>query len=153
MVLEERDPDKKVYNPIYNGHYSAHELEYLEKYCRDLNIDQLNDAALEDQIRKLAVQSLIAANAQDNYRAGKCDFQVVKDCLASYDMMMKSTNLAACKRAKDDSKKEEGSWAQAALSMELSDYNIPNGVQFPEDDIDLILHRYRHIIEALGADA
>lgn len=118
-----------------------------------MNIDNLNDAALEDQIRKLAVQSLIAANAQDLYRAGKCDFQVVKDALSTYDMMMKSTNLAACKRAKDDSKKEEGSWAQAVLSLELSDYNVPNGVTFPEDDIDRILQRYNHIVAAIGSDS
>ena len=82
QVIEETDPNIKVYDEEFNGNFTPAQLTYLRNYYKSLENDfDLDTENLRDYARKLSKASMQADKAQDDYAAGRCDFSVVKDAL------------------------------------------------------------------------
>lgn len=148
-IIEEEDEDVKVYSNEFNGYFKKKELDYLHDYYRGLSEDfDLNDTNLRDIAKKLAKASLVADKAQDDYMAGRCDFSVVKDSLAQFDLLSKSGNFAACKRKPGDTA-GMGSFAEISQKLETSGYPCTRKIVWDQDDVDRTIAEYEHILEAL----
>jgi hypothetical protein len=151
-IIQEIDPNIKVYSEAFNGYFKPAELHYLETYYQSLENDfDLDTENLRDYARKLSKASLLADKAQDDYAAGRCDFSVVKDALAQFDMLSKSANFAACKRKPGDNG-GMGSWAELTYKLETSGHPCTRKIQWEPDDVDRTIAEFRYIVEALGLD-
>lgn len=151
-ILVTQDPNEKVYSEAFNGFFKPAELRYLETYYTSLENDfDLDTENQRDYARKLSKASLLADKAQDDYAAGKCDFSVVKDALAQFDMLSKSANFAACKRKPGDNG-GMGSWAELTYKLETSGHPCTRKIEWEPDDVDRTIAEFRYIIESLGLD-
>jgi hypothetical protein len=112
---------------------------------------ELNDISLRDNAKKLAKASLLVDKVQNDYMAGRCDFSVVKDAVAQYDLMMKTGNFAACKRKPGD-KGGMGSWAELTMKLETTGHPCTRKIEWPKDDVDRTIEEFRYIVESLGLD-
>lgn len=151
-VILEQDPNEKIYSEEFNGYFKPREVAYLENYYSSLENDfDLDTENLRDYARKLAKASMQADKAQDDYAAGKCDFSVVKDALAQFDMLSKSANFAACKRKPGDNG-GMGSWSELTYKLETTGHPCVRKIEWEPDDVDRTIMEFKHIIEALGLD-
>lgn len=152
LVIEEKDPNVKVYSEAFNGYFKPDEAKYLETYYANLENDfDLDTENLRDYARKLAKASMLADRAQDNYAAGRCDLSVVKDALAQFDMLSKSANFAACKRKPGESG-GMGSWAELTYKLETSGHPCTRKIEWEKDDVDRTIAEFKYLVEALGLD-
>ena len=152
VLVEEEDEDDRIYSKEFNGYFKPSELEYLNNYYSGLENDfTLDTENLRDYARKLAKASLQADKAQDDFMAGKCDFNVVKDANTLFDMLSKSANFAACKR-KPGENGGLGSWSELTLKLESTGHPCIRKIEWEKDDVDKTLEEFRYIVEALGLD-
>lgn len=150
--LKKVDPNVKTYSAEFNGDFKPAELEYLESYYAGLGTDfELNDISLRDNAKKLAKASLLVDKVQNDYMAGRCDFSVVKDAVAQYDLLMKTGNFAACKRKPED-KSGLGSWGELSLYLETHGHPMTRKIEWEKDSVDEIIDQYRYLTTALGLD-
>lgn len=150
---EEIDENVKTWSKEFNGWFKKHELEYLNDYYEGLERDfDLNDTNLRDIAKKLAKASLQADKAQDDFMAGKCDYSVVKDAIAQFDLLSKSGNFAACKRKPGD-QGGMGSWSELTYLLETTGHPCTRKIEWEPDDVDKTISEFRYIVEALGLDA
>ena len=147
-----KDSNIKSYSQEFNGDFKPAELEYLENYYRGLEADfELSDTSLRDNAKKLAKASLLVDKVQNDYMAGKCSLQDVKDAIAQYDLLMKTGNFAACKRKPGD-KAGMGSWAEIAFYCETNGHPMTRKIEWPKDDVDKTIDEFRYIVTALDLD-
>jgi hypothetical protein len=147
-----KDKNLKVYNEFFNGEFKPAEIKYLENYYRGLEADfDLSDTSLRDNAKKLAKASLLADKAQNDYMAGRCSSQDIKDAMAQYDLLMKTGNFAACKRKPGD-KAGLGSWAEICFQLESTGHIMQRKIEWPKDDVDRTIDEFRYIVESLGLD-
>ena len=147
-----QDKNLKVYNQFFNGEFKPAEIEYLEKLYNDFAHDfNLSDVSLKDNAKKLAKASLLVDKVQNDYMAGRCSLQDVKDAIAQYDLLMKTGNFAACKRKLDDAG-GMGSWSELTLYLETHGFTCDKLVQWPKDDVDKTIEEFKYIVESLGLD-
>lgn len=150
IVENKIDANLKVYSEEFNGYFKPAEITYLEKYYRGLETDfDLSDTNLRDIAKKLCKASLQADKAQDDYMAGRCDFSVVKEAMALFDLLSKSGNFAACKRKPGESAGIT-SWSEIALQLETTGHPCTKQIEWPKDDVDIVIDEFRHIVEAIG---
>ena len=154
-MIVESDPSKpkdknlKVYNAFFNGEFKPAEIEYLENYYEGLEADfDLSDTALRDNAKKLAKASLLADKAQNDYMAGKCSLQDVKDAMAQLDLLMKTGNFAACKRKPGD-KNSLNNWAETTLYCETHGYPCIKKIEWEKDVVDKALDGLNYIIQSM----
>lgn len=153
QIIEEKDPNIKVYSESFNGYFKPDELKYLEEYYMGLENDfDLSDTNLRDIAKKLAKASLQADKVQDRYMAGQATLQDVKDAMTLFDLLSKSGNFAACKRKPGD-KGGLGSWAEIAFYCETNGKTMQRKIEWPKDDVDKTIEEFRYIVEALDLDA
>ena len=153
IVDKPADKNVKVYNEFFNGEFKPSEIEYLEGYYRGLENDfDLSDTSLRDNAKKLAKASLLADKVQNDYMAGRCSLQDVKDAMAQYDLLMKTGNFAACKRKPGD-KSGLGSWAEICFQLESTGHIMQRKIEWEKDDVDRTIDEFRHIVESLGLDS
>lgn len=151
-IVEEQDPNVKVFSPEFNGYFKPYELQYLESYYSSLDADfDLDTENLRDYARKLSKASLMADKAQDDYSSGRCDYAVVKDALSQFDMLSKSANFAACKRKPEDNN-GLSSWSEITMRCETTGHPCVRKVEWPQDDVDRTIEEFRYIVESLGLD-
>ena len=147
-----KDKNLKVYNKFFNGEFKPSEIEYLEDYYNGLQEDfDLSDTALRDTAKKVAKASLMADKAQNDYMAGKCSLQDVKDATTQLDLLMKSGNFAACKRRPED-KNGLGSWAEICFKLETTGHPCTRKIEWPKDDVDKTIAEFAYLAESLGLD-
>lgn len=147
-----KDKNLKVYDEFFNGEFKPAEIEILQEYYRGLEADfNLSDTSLRDNAKKLAKASLLVDKAQNDYMAGKCSLQDVKDSIAQYDLLLKTGNFAACKRKADD-KSGMGSWAELTLHLETNGFLTDKLVYWDQDDVDKTINEFRYIAEAIGLE-
>ena len=147
-----KDKNLKVYNEFFNGEFKPVEIEYLENYYKGLEADfDLSDTSLRDNAKKLAKASLLADKVQNDYMAGRCSLQDVKDAMTQYDLLMKTGNFAACKRKPGD-KAGLGSWAEIAFQLESTGHIMQRKIEWEKDDVDKTIEEFRYIVESLGLD-
>ena len=152
QIVEETDPNVKVYDEVFNGYFTQAQLTYLRNYYKHLDDDfTLDTENLKDYARKLSKASLQADKAQDDYAAGRCDFSVVKDALGQFDLLSKSAQFAQCKRKL---KEEAGvnSFGEMVLYLETHGHPCTKPVEWSQDDVDLATAELNHIIRAIGLD-
>ena len=147
-----KDKNLKVYNEFFNGEFKPVEIEYLENYYKGLEADfDLSDTSLRDNAKKLAKASLLADKVQNDYMAGRCSLQDVKDAMTQYDLLMKTGNFAACKRKPGD-KAGLGSWAEITFQLESTGHIMQRKIEWEKDDVDKTIEEFRYIVESLGLD-
>lgn len=147
-----KDKNIKIYNEFFNGEFKPAEIEYLEEYYRGLEQDfNLSDTSLRDNAKKVAKASLLADKVQNDYMAGRCSLQDVKDAMAQYDLLMKTGNFAACKRKPED-KAGLGSWAEICFQLETTGHTMQRKIQWEKDDVDRTIDEFKYIVESLGLD-
>ena len=152
QIVEETDPNIKVYDEEFNGNFKPAELAYLRAYYKGLENDfDLDTENLRDYARKLSKASLQADKAQDDYAAGRCDFSVVKDALGQFDLLSKSAQFAACKRKPGDSS-GINSYSELTMKLETSGYPCTRKIEWEKDDVDKTIDEFRYIVESLGLD-
>lgn len=154
IVELSKTPDKnlKVYNEFFNGEFKPNEIEYLEKYYAGLERDfNLSDTALRDTAKKVAKASLMQDKVQNDYMAGRCSQQDVKDATAILDLLMKTGNFAACKRKPGD-KEGMSSWSELTLHLETHGFLADKLVRWEQDDVDKTINEFRYIAEAIGLE-
>ena len=152
QIIEEKDPNVKVYSEFFNGYFKPDELRYLEDYYNQLENDfELSDINLRDTAKKLAKQSLLCDRIQDKYAAGQATLADVKDAMAMFDLLSKSGNFSASKR-KPGEKGGMGSWGELSLYLETHGYPMTRKIEWEKDDIDKIIDQYRYITKAIGLD-
>jgi hypothetical protein len=151
-IVETVDPNVKTWSHEFNGDFKPKELEFLQEYYSGLENDfELNDTSLRDNAKKLAKASLLVDKVQNDYMAGRCDFSVVKDAVAQFDLLMKTGNFAACKR-KPGERGGLGSWAELTMKLETTGYPCVRKIEWPKDDVDRTIEEFRYIVESLGLD-
>lgn len=143
--------DKKIWRDKYNGRYTDHEFEYLESYYNGNDGDSLELFSDRDSLKKIAKQALQVDKVQADFNAGRCDFSVVKDATSVLDMMLKSSNIAACKR-KEKVETEMPSWGEYWNAVESLGQTYEPIVTWEPDDVDKVISHFRHIATALGLD-
>lgn len=144
-----KDKNLKTYNEFFNGEFKPQELEYLENYYKGLEADfELLDTALKDTAKKVAKASLLADKAQNDYMAGRCSLQDVKDANAVLDLLMKTGNFAACKRKPGD-KNTLNNWAETTLYCETHGYPCIKQIDWPKDVVDAAIEGLDYIIESM----
>jgi len=147
-----KDKNLKIYDEFFNGEFKPAELEYLKTYYQGLEQDfDLSDTSLRDNAKKVAKASLLADKAQNDYMAGRCNLQDVKDAIAQYDLLMKTGNFAACKRKPED-KVGLGSWSELTYKLESSGHPCIRKIEWEKDDVDKTIQEFKYIVEALGLD-
>ena len=147
--LTQQDPNIKTYSAEFNGDFKPAELTYLQNFYAGLEVDfDLNDISLRDNAKKLAKASLLVDKVQNGYMAGRCDFSVVKDAVAQYDLLMKTGNFAACKRKPGD-KAGLGSWSEIAFYCETNGHPMTRKIEWPKDDVDKTIDEFRYLVESL----
>ena len=67
-----------------------------------------------------------------------------------FDNLSKSSNFAACRRKPGESS-GLGNLGEIILRVELSGALNENPYNFPEDQIDQIIHDFEHTLVAVGA--
>lgn len=148
-IVETKDPNIKTYSEEFNGDFKPSELKYLEHFYKGLEEDfDLNDISLRDNAKKLAKASLLVDKVQNDYMAGRCDFSVVKDAVAQYDLLMKTGNFAACKRKPGD-KAGLGSWAEVSFYCETNGHPMTRKIEWEKDDVDKTIDEFRYLVESL----
>ena len=151
-IIETLDEHEKKWSPKFNGYFKRSELEYLENYYENMEQDfDLNDINLQDMAKKVAKASLLADKAQNDFMAGNCDFDTVRNAMAQYDMLSKSGNFAACKR-KPGENTGLSSWSEISLKCEQTGHPCTRKIEWEQDDIDKTINEYRYIVEALELD-
>ena len=149
MIVDSPDPNIKSYSVEFNGDFKPAELRYLENFYAGLEEDfDLNDISLRDNAKKLAKASLLVDKVQNDYMAGRCDFSVVKDAVAQYDLLMKTGNFAACKRKPGD-KAGLGSWSEVSFYCETNGHPMTRKIEWPKDDVDKTIDEFYYIVESL----
>lgn len=144
-----KDPNIKGYSEFFNGFFKPAELKYLEDYYAGLESDfDLSDISLRDNAKKLAKASLLVDKVQNDYMAGKCALQDVKDAIAQYDLLMKTGNFAACKRKPGD-KAGLGSWAEIAFYCETNGHPMQRKIEWEKDDVDRTIDEFYYLVESL----
>ena len=152
QIIEEKDPNVKVYSEEFNGYFKPDELKYLQDYYLGLEQDfNLSDTNLRDIAKKLAKASLQADRVQDRYMAGQATLADVKDAMTLFDLLSKSGNFAACKRNPNE-KGGMGSWSELTYHLETNGFLGDKLVHWPKDDVDKTIDEFRYIVEALGLD-
>ena len=147
-----KDKNLKTYNEFFNGEFKPVELEYLENYYKGLEEDfDLSDIALRDTAKKVAKASLLADKAQNDYMAGRCSLQDVKDANAVLDLLMKTGNFAACKRKPGD-KNTLNNWAETTMYCETHGYPCVKPIQWEKDVVDMAIDSLNYIIESIRDD-
>ena len=150
--ITSKDPNVKTYSHEFNGNFKPVELEYLEDYYRQLGEGfVLSDVSLRDNAKKLAKASLLVDKVQNDYMAGKCQLQDVKDAIAQYDLLMKTGNFAACKR-KPEEKQEETSFSEITKYCETNGHPCVKKIDWPKDVVDQTLEALRYIAIAVSGD-
>ena len=144
-----KDKNLKTYNEFFNGEFKPAELDYLMNYYEGLQQDfDLSDVSLRDNAKKLAKASLMADKAQNDYMAGKCNSQDVKDAVSQYDLLMKTGNFAACKRKPGD-KNSLNNWAETTLYCETHGHPCIKKIEWETDIVDTALDGLGYIIESM----
>ena len=152
QIVEEVDPNIKIYDKDFNGNFTPSQLVYLRNYYKHLDDDfDLDTENLRDYARKLSKASMQADKAQDDYAAGRCDFSVVKDALGQFDLLSKSAQFAACKRKPAESN-DMNSWGEMVLYLETHGHPCVTPVKWEPDDVDLAISELGHIVRAIGLD-
>lgn len=147
-----QDKNLKTYNEFFNGDFKPAELEFLEYYYSGLEDDfDLSDISLRDNAKKAAKASLLVDKVQNDYMAGKCSLQDVKDAIAQYDLLMKTGNFAACKRKPGD-KNTLNNWAETCQYLETHGHPCTKLIEWPKDIVDQALDGLGFIIESLKDD-
>lgn len=147
-----KDKNLKVYNEFFNGEFKQFEIEYLEKYYKGLQQDfDLSDVSLMDNAKKLAKASLLADKVQNDYMAGRCSLQDVKDAVAQYDLLMKTGNFAACKRKPGD-KNTLNNWAETTMYCETHGYPCVKKLDWEKDVVDMAIDSLNYIVESIRDD-
>lgn len=147
--VKAKDKNLKVYNAFFNGDFKPAEIEYLEDYYHGLEQDfDLSDISLRDNAKKAAKASLVVDKAQNDYMAGKCNLQDVKDAIAQYDLLMKTGNFAACKRKPGD-KNSLNNWAETTMYCETHGYPCIRPIQWEKDSVDMAIDSLNYIIESM----
>lgn len=149
-VLEgKKDANVKSFSDFFNGYFKPAELTYLEEYYAGLENDfDLSDISLRDNAKKLAKASLLVDKVQNDYMAGKCALQDVKDAIAQYDLLMKTGNFAACKRKPGD-KAGLGSWAEISFYCETHGHPMQRKIEWEKDDVDRTIDEFYYLVESL----
>lgn len=149
IVETKKDPNVKTYSPEFNGDFKPAELAYLQEYYSGLESDfDLSDTSLRDNAKKLAKASLLVDKVQNDYMAGRCSLQDVKDAIAQYDLLLKTGNFAACKRKPED-KAGIGSWSEISFYCETHGHPMTRKIEWPKDDVDRTIDEFRYLLEAL----
>lgn len=144
------DPNVKTYSHEFNGNFKPVELEYLEDYYKQLGEGfNLSDVSLRDNAKKLAKASLLVDKVQNDYMAGKCQLQDVKDAIAQYDLLLKTGNFAACKR-KPEEKQEETSFSEITKYCETHGHPCTKKIEWPKDVVDQTLDALQYIAVAIN---
>lgn len=144
-----KDKNLKTYNDFFNGEFKPIELEYLEGYYRGLERDfDLSDTALIDTAKKVAKAALMQDKVQNDYMAGRCSQQDVKDATAIFDLLMKTGNFAACKRKPGD-KNTLNNWAETTMYCETHGYPCVKKIEWEEDIVDRMLGELGYIIQSI----
>lgn len=147
-----KDKNVKTYNAFFNGEFKPSEIEILENYYTQLEQDfDLSDVSLRDNAKKLAKASLLADKVQNDYMAGRCSLQDVKDAMAQYDLLMKTGNFAACKRKPGD-KNTLNNWAETTLYCETHGYPCIKPLNWEKDEVDIAIDGLNYIIESMRDD-
>ena len=146
------DPNIKTYSREFNGNFKPAEVEYLEQYYSELEEGfALTDISLRDNAKKLAKASLLVDKVQNDYMAGKCALQDVKDAIAQYDLLLKTGNFAACKR-KPEEKQDISNWAETIMYLETNGHPCVKELNWPKDVVDTAIENLGYIIESLKDD-
>lgn len=144
-----QDPNVKTYNAFFNGDFKPAELEFLNNYYDGLKEDfNLTDISLQDNAKKLAKASLLVDKVQNDYMAGRCDFSVVKDAVAQFDLLMKTGNFAACKRSPSE-KTGLNNWAETTQYCETHGHPCIKKIEWEKDVVDMALEHLGFIIESM----
>lgn len=148
-IVGEPDPNIKTYSAEFNGDFKPAELKYLERFYAGLEEGfELTDISLRDNAKKLAKASLLVDKVQNDYMAGRCDFSVVKDAVAQYDLLMKTGNFAACKR-KPGEKAGLNNWAETTMYLETNGHPCIKKIEWKKDVVDLAIENLGYIIESM----
>lgn len=151
-IIEEKDPNTKVYSEEFNGYFKPYELNYLKKYYESLcEENDIITQTHKDYARKMAKASLHADKTQDDWAAGKCDFQLVKDAIAVFDMLSKSANFAPSTKKKDTSG-GLGSFSEISLYLETNGHPCTRKIEWEKDDVDKTLSEFMYLTQSLGLD-
>ena len=151
-IAETKDKNIKTYNEFFNGEFKELEIEYLENYYNGLQEDfDLSDTALRDTAKKVAKASLMADKVQNDYMAGRCSLQDVKDATAQLDLLMKTGNFAACKRKPGD-KNTLNNWAETTMYCETHGYPCVKPIDWPKDVVDMTIESLNYVVESLRED-
>jgi len=144
------DKNVKVYNEFFNGEFKPAEIEHLTKYYQRLGegFNFSTDFTLEDNAKKLAKQSFIVDKMQNDFLAGRCSAQDVKDAMSLYDMLLKTGNFAACKR-KPDEKSGMSSFSELTQYCETHGFPCVDLVIWDKDSVDVAIDNLNYIIESL----
>ena len=143
------DKNLKVYDAFFNGEFKPAEIEYLNTYYAGLQDDfDLSDTALRDTAKKVAKASLMADKVQNDYMAGRCSLQDVKDATAQLDLLMKTGNFAACKRKPGD-KNTLNNWAETTMYCETHGYPCVEKIEWEKDVVDFAIESLNYIVESI----
>jgi len=147
---EVNDPNAKEYSEFFNGYFTPREIEYLDNYYTNLKAEEFEEESQRDYARKTAVASLNFDKTMNDYRAGRCGIDAVKDAGSIFDMLSKSGNFAACKRIK----KSEGttSWSEISMYLVTNGHPYTRKIEWPKDDVDKTIDEFRYITQAIGLD-
>ena len=144
-----KDKNLKTYNDFFNGEFKPAEIEYLQSYYAGLEQDfDLSDTSLRDNAKKLAKSSLLVDKVQNDYMAGRCSLQDVKDAIAQYDLLAKTGNFAACKRKPGD-KNTLNNFAELTLYCETHGHPCIKKIEWEKDVVDTALEALGYIIESM----
>ena len=145
-----KDKNLKVYNEFFNGEFKQTEIEHLTRYYERLGegFNFSTDFTLEDNAKKLAKQSFIVDKMQNDFLAGRCSAQDVKDAMSIYDMLLKTGNFAACKR-KPDEKSGMSSFSELTQYCETHGYPCTNMIVWDKDSVDEVIDSFNYIVESL----
>lgn len=145
-----KDKDLKVYNEFFNGEFKPAEIEHLTRYYERLGegFNFSTDFTLEDNAKKLAKQAFIVDKMQNDFLAGRCSAQDVKDAMSIYDMLLKTGNFAACKR-KPDEKSGMSSFSELTQYCETHGYPCVRKIEWEKDVVDQALDGLGYIIESM----
>ena len=147
-----KDKNLKVYNEFFNGEFKPTELEYLETYYAGLERDfDLSDTAVIDTAKKVAKAALMQDKVQNDYMAGRCSQQDVKDATAIFDLLMKTGNFAACKRKPGD-KNTLNNWAETTMYCETHGYPCVKKLEWEKDVVDMAIDSLNYIVESIRDD-
>lgn len=152
-VIEDVDPNVKVWSDEWCGMFSKRQVDWLDAYYKKLtdNGRLQFDATQDDYAHKIAHASLMNNKAVSDFNAGRCDYSVVKDTAAIFDMYNKSANFAACKR-RVDGESNKGSFSELSAYLETHGRPCTRKIEFPQDDVDRLLAQLQHIVAAIGLD-